>query len=263
MFSRSARLVLGCALALAQAPQTSRADEIDRCLTAHTNSQRLRQDGKLRAAREDLVTCARQVCPGLVRAECADWLVATEALIPTVVISARTPAGSDLANVRVVIDGETRAEKLDGRQMMLDPGPHTIRLEAGGYQPAVQTLLLHEREKARPFVVTLTPALSARQEAPQQSARPVPVVAYVLGGVGLVALSSFAYFGWTGRSEYFALKDRCSPSCTSSDVSPLRTKLLVADVSLGISIVALGVAAYLLLTRPASLPGRTFSVGGL
>src|SRR6185369_11980247 len=79
-------------------PRAAHADEIDRCLSAHTDAQRLRQDGKLRAERDALLVCTRQICPGVVRAECAAWLVEVDGLIPTLLIAARTPIGSDIAD---------------------------------------------------------------------------------------------------------------------------------------------------------------------
>jgi hypothetical protein len=256
MATRRGCLLL-CTLAAATGwSRASHADEIDRCLTAHTQAQRLRQDGKLRASREQLLVCARTSCPNVVRAECGEWLGEVLALLPTVVIAARAADGTDLAEVRVTVDREPVLSHLDGRELELDPGLHTLRLEASGFEPAEQTIVVREREKARalaftmPKVTTSLPAARSLPPGGNNEARPVPVVVYGLGALGIAALGSFAYFGLSGRAEYFDLKDRCGPGCTSSDVAPMRTRLLLADVSLGVSVVALAAASLLYFTRP-------------
>jgi hypothetical protein len=80
---------------------------------------------------------------------------------------------------------------------------------------------------------------------------------WILGGIGLAALGSFVGFGLSGRGDYFDLDHTCSPHCTSADTSSMQTKLLVADISLGVSVVALTVATVLFLSKPsASTPTR-------
>jgi hypothetical protein len=259
---RSARALL-LALSLGTS-RVAHADEVDRCLAAHPAAQRLRQDGKLRASRAELLVCARAVCPGVVRSECGRWLSEVDELTPSIVVSAREARGGDVTNARVIADGETAAQRLDGREIALDPGAHTIRVQASGYEPSDLEVVLHERERARPLAFTMKstvvepaprPTTPLRTDATPSSsgpeARPVPASVYVLGAIGVVALGSFTWFGLSGRSEYFDLKDSCGPGCSQSDVGSMRTKLIVADVSLGVSVVALGAAAYLLLTRPA------------
>jgi hypothetical protein len=241
------------------APRPAHADEIDRCLTAHPMAQRLRQDGALVSARTELLVCARAVCPAVVRAECGRWLAEVEDLTPSIVVSAQSVSGADLTDVRVFADGRAVAERLDGRAMPLDPGPHKIQLQAGGYEPTEMDVLLREREKARPLTFKMkdsSPKSVARSSEQRRSVgeptetRPVPAVVYVLGAVGILAMGSFVGFGAAGRADYFELKDRCGPGCAASDVAPMRTELLIADVSLGVSVLALAGATYLFLTRP-------------
>jgi hypothetical protein len=74
--------------------------------------------------------------------------------------------------------------------------------------------------------------------------------AYVLGGVGIAAAASFGYFALSGHSGMSSLSD-CKPFCATSDVQSVRTKYLIADISLGVSLVALASAAgYWLLSTP-------------
>jgi hypothetical protein len=68
--------------------------------------------------------------------------------------------------------------------------------------------------------------------------RGIPTGAWLLGGVGVVALGSFGYFGLSAKSELDKL-DSCSPSCARSQSDTGRRDALFADVSLGIGVVAL------------------------
>jgi hypothetical protein len=72
-------------------------------------------------------------------------------------------------------------------------------------------------------------------------------VAYALAGLGVAALGSFTYFGLSGKGDYRSLRDSCSPACTDGQIGKVHDELLAADVSLGVAVVSLGVAAYLFL----------------
>jgi len=85
------------------------------------------------------------------------------------------------------------------------------------------------------------------------------VPSYVLGGVGAAAAASFAYFAISGHSAFNQL-EQCKPNCRRSDVRDVRTKYLLADVSLGVSVVALATAGYFLF-RPA--PERAVASGSV
>ena len=75
----------------------------------------------------------------------------------------------------------------------------------------------------------------------------MPAGAYVAGGVGLLGLASFAFFGLSGTSKLDDLRASCKPTCSQADVTAARTELLVGDVSLAVGVIALGVASWLIL----------------
>jgi len=81
----------------------------------------------------------------------------------------------------------------------------------------------------------------------------------VLGGVALAGVASFATFGALGMSDRSSLQNSCSPVCTSSQLSTVRTKFLVADISLGTAVLATAVGAYVFFTRPGY--ERTLTTG--
>jgi hypothetical protein len=52
-----------------------------------------------------------------------------------------------------------------------------------------------------------------------------------------------------GKSDVDDLQN-CKPNCAESDVDSARTKLIIADISLGVGVIGVGVAAFLYFTRP-------------
>jgi hypothetical protein len=251
---RTRPLLVLCLGAVAAAGPAQAQDKMA-CVEASERAQHLRTDGKLAEARSALITCASEKCPAVVRNDCKAWLGELETARPSVVVSARTAGGRDLADVRVFIDGKPVSERLDGKAIYVDPGSHTFRYEAAGAPPVEDTLLVREGEKSRVVTVTFQtgdgPKEPALHPGPEGGGRSgLPTISYVLGGLGVVATGSFLYFAVSGRSDYSDLRSRCSPECDPHDVSPIRTKLFVADVSLGVAIVSFGLAVVFALTNP-------------
>ena len=73
------------------------------------------------------------------------------------------------------------------------------------------------------------------------------LTAGVLLGVGL---GGFAYFGYRGLSTKSDLDDqKCKPACPQERVDEGNRQFLIADISLGVGVVALGAATYLWLSH--------------
>jgi hypothetical protein len=66
----------------------------------------------------------------------------------------------------------------------------------------------------------------------------------------VAALGAFTYFGMSARSEDRAL-DVCYPACAPDRVDSVRQRYLIANISLGAGITALGLAVYLFVTSDA------------
>jgi hypothetical protein len=234
------------------------------CIAASTQGQTLRSDEKLIEAREQMLICARDTCPAVVRTHCTKWLAEIEEKIPSIVVRPQDASGGDVIDASIVIDG--KPAKLDGKPVSLDPGPHVIQIERADGTRKEEHVLLADREKSRLIVVIVIAGRAGNGAATGASAassgasssRPgaassepsgtgaephkggVPTGAWILGGVGIVALGSFTYFGLSAKSALDTLKTTCSPNCTSSQTSPGRTKALVADISLGAGVLAIG-----------------------
>jgi hypothetical protein len=259
---------------LALAPTANAEDMIRACIAQSTDGQTLRKQGKLLAAREQMIACARDACPPIVRSSCARWLSEVDASIPSVVVRALDATGQDVLGAQLSIDGHP--EKLDGHPVRLDPGEHVLAIEAedGAHPgspaspgPRVRTterVLLVEGEASRVVTLRLAPSADATkskvpttQEAAAVSvARPrhVPLGAWILGGAGLVALGGATYFGLAANGELNDLKATCSPHCAESRTQPGRTEALVFDVLLGAGAALVAGALVWGLAFPSSAP---------
>jgi hypothetical protein len=234
---------------------TDATSEVTVCVQAAEEAQSLRSAHKLLAARARFLACAQAACPAVVRSDCSVWLTDVERLLPSVVVSAKDSHGAELIDVRVLVDGELLTDRLDGLAQPVDPGIRLFRFERQGVAPIEQQVVIREGERGRRISV----ALAAPEQKPlppplppPSSGEPYPPVpTYVFGGIGVAALGSFAYFGLKGRGNANELANTCGKdkTCTEEQVSPVRTQLLVADVSLGIGLVAVGTAIYFLIAK--------------
>src|SRR5262249_40486702 len=115
--------------------------------------------------------------------------------------------------------------------------PPTSEPPAGQVPPAV-----HTSEPSAPSPAPLSPAMDTR---------PTAGTVYALGGVGVAALGVFSGFAISGLSARGDLDEKnCRPNCPEADLDVVRGRFLVADISLGVSVVALGAATLVYLMRP-------------
>jgi hypothetical protein len=238
--------VVALALLGPLAPAARADDTVRVCIAASTEGQTLRQQGELRKAREQMIACARDACPPVVRSHCARWLKEIEAAIPGVVVRAVDPSGADVIGARVTIDGH--AGRLDGQPVRLDPGPHTIAIETDAGARKEEHVLLLEGESSRRVIVRLPAVLGA--SAPSSS-RQVPLGAWILGGAGLLALGGATVFGLVAKSDLDGLQSSCSPHCSDAQTQPGRSSALTFDVLLGVGSAAVAGALVWAIAFPA------------
>lgn len=266
------RLVGAAMFAALAAPGVARAEgEVEACVRASDQGQQLRDEGQLSAAKAAFIRCARPACPTVVRNDCGQWLAGVNARLPTVVPALKDETGADVLDAKVSVDGKPLVASLDGKAVEVDPGPHTFRFERAGSAPVEVKVIVREGERARMVAAKLEATASApgTEPAPRPGDEPtspppaggtgggVTWVPFAVGGLGVVALGAFAYFGFSATSEVDELKTTCgrTRTCTDDQIGSVRTKLVAADVSLGIGVVALGAATVLFLVQSGSSGG--------
>jgi len=245
--------------------QGAPASEVDACANAAEESQPLRTAGKLTRAREKILVCARPVCPAAIRSDCAKWLAEVDAVMPTIVLRVVDPAGKDLTQVRVSVDGAVLTDKLDGRPISIDPGEHTFTFESAGHKPLTEKLLIRQGEKVRLVSASFAPvsdkpAGNARTTdgatEPRREWGGIPTISWVLGGVGLVGVGVGVGMWASGTSDHSEMKSGCArtQSCLQADVDSAETKLVVGDVAmvLGLGAIGAGVLFAVFSKKPAT-----------
>jgi hypothetical protein len=289
------RCRVACLLAIAVHPRIASADDTKlECISAATEGQTLRADGKLLEAREQIRMCARDVCPAIVKSHCARWLGELDERIPSVVVRAQDSGGGDLLDARIAID--RNAAKLDGHPVELDPGDHLVALDTASGVHIEGRVLLVEGEKARvlvlqvpvapaqetvrtiasgaaPLPVAAAPFEHAAASPSRESFR-VPIGAWVLGAVAVASAGSAVYFGVQAQSVVDSLKrppseGGCSPFCTAAQTGPGRTDAAWMYASIGVGGAALGGSVLWALlanagpaTRRASFALRASPIAG-
>jgi hypothetical protein len=253
-------VLVGCGALASAWARPAQADPRLECVAAAEQAQKLRSQHQLRAARDELLKCAQTACPGVVRDDCMRWLTEVEITLPSLVIQAVDPSGRNIIDVRVDVDGARFSERLDGIARPIDPGEHALHCESDGLSPIDTKVVIADGEKNRILRLRFEPLRappSGGTASPTASTTSgASALPYLLGGVGVVALGSFAYFGLTGRSEADRLAEGCgaTKSCSEEQVRPVRNKLVAADISLGVGVVSLALATWAYLSERSGSP---------
>ena len=215
--------VVGAVVATSTAAHAQEPDKAA-CVAAFEKGQDLQLDGKLIAARDELATCGHSACPTVVRDECSKVADRVNESIARVIIAVRDASGSDIVDARVLLDGEEFQDTIDGRAREVDPGTHTVTIEIEGEPPITKQITVRESEKDRTITVELESGDAAGGDVGSEGGE-VPVAAYVLGGVGVLGLGGFAFFGLSGLSSEDDL-NQCKPDCTDSEVDDVPGQVL-------------------------------------
>jgi len=225
------------------------------CIAAADEGQKLRDDGKLTAARDRFIMCAAKACPGAVAKQCSQWLIEAEHDTPTVTFRALDEQGKETLTVRVLIDGTAVAQSIDARALPIDPGEHTVRFELASGQGVEDKVLVRPGEKNKMIELSFQPKAAATPAAkPVPLAPPVapspgegggfhiPVLGWVGLGIGVAGGVMTAIFAVSANSAESDLRSTCAPNCDSSEKSSIDTKVVLANVGLGVGIAGLGLA---------------------
>jgi hypothetical protein len=173
-----------------------------------------------------------------VKKSCVEWLIDLDRRIPSVVARVAEHNQHDIIGASVSIDGAPVAS--DGRPVQLDPGMHTIVASAPGWPRSERTFLLAEREQVRLLLMELRRPEPPAPTPPRESARfRVPRASWILGGLGVAGIASFAVLRVEAGRELDHLRDSCSPDCPHARTERGRHDALAADLSLGIGVAAI------------------------
>jgi hypothetical protein len=248
----------------AGAPPPAKPDK-KACFQAHEQGQVARSDRKLILAAKHFALCAEAACPKEASVECVTWLAEVRGAIPTIKMVVFDLAGHETQDVKVLLDGEPFANKIEAKSYEVDPGQHTLQFELADGKSMQETFTVGPGESNTRITVDFSklvktqanpasvPAASApaggKESPPAASKGPVPLSSWILGGLGLVALGSFAAFASIGKSKEKDLMGSCAPKCEETEVVKMERSYLMADISLGVGVVAVGAAAVLFFTR--------------
>jgi hypothetical protein len=236
-------------------PSIARADgrTAKACVAAADRGQTLRDKGKLSDAKKAFVECSRDACPGMVARQCVTWLQGVERDMPTVTFRARDGQNHDLVDVGVSVDGAVLASSLDGRPVSLDPGVHTIRYTHAGDPDVEQQVVIRSGEKDRILDVRFgasapvatatvaTPATtSSSSSGEEKTGFRFPVFAGISLGVGVASFVGMAVLVATAASDVNTMRATCAGSCSQSDVDWANTRIILANVAMGVGIAGIG-----------------------
>lgn len=236
------------------------------CVDAFDRGQKARSARALRQAQSDLIVCAQESCPAVLREDCAGELAAVKSAIPTVVLAAEDGQGHALTEVTVSIGGETLARSLDGRAVAVDPGTYDLVFARPGGPPIVVRETFREGEKLRlvrvgfPSSAPSTPP-SPRPDRPTPEptrrtavgwAVPIGISVVGLGALGVALGERIAF-----DREVDDLRGSCAPDCTSGQRDDLSSTLVRSNVALGVGVGALVAATVAWFALGPSSPPRT------
>ena len=238
--------------------------DAETCARSYEAAQNLRQQSKPVAARRELLVCAQDACPAFVRRDCSQWLSDIEPEIPSIAVRVHGADGCDRADAIVAVDGTTIPSGADGRALEIEPGSHVIRASVGA-TTSEQTVVVSPGERHRMVVLDLGPrnAVCGVSAAPSPlpvvigptpppaadvSARKIPTLTWVLGGIGAGVGAVSLGFGIAAWSEKSTL-DGCKGHCAQHDVDVMKRNFNIADITMFTAIASLGAAAYFYFTR--------------
>jgi hypothetical protein len=178
---------------------------------------------------------------------------------------------------RVLLDGQlVLAEEL-GVFQPIDPGQHTVRVEADGHQPWSQTVAIEPATRhdihvprLQPTAAELTVASSppvvesavsgSSYTQPSKASNYQRVAGYIVGGAGVVGLGLASYFGLRSL-HYLSERDKLCPDGSCALAPPAADDVVRADErardfsvafnwTAALSAVGVGAGLALVLTAP-------------
>ncbi|HEY6463642.1 MAG TPA: hypothetical protein VIY73_25915 [Polyangiaceae bacterium] len=256
----SSFVLAGSLTAIMSAAGSARAEGATaaQCAGAAEKAQSLRDAAKLVEARAQLLVCMRDECPQVVVHDCVGWMREVEQNLPTVVFAARDPAGADVTDVAVRVDGVPTVQRLDGTAVAIDPGEHVFRFERAGAAPVDVHALVREGEKNRILGAQWTPGLALGAAADSTVTGPASAHGrhtawpWIVGGVAVVAAGTAIAGIASGLTDRDRMTRTCGTTpagCPEGQIDSARTRVWIGDVAAGVAVVAGAAAAWLFVSE--------------
>lgn len=233
--------------------------EKEKCVASFDRGQRAQSDRALRRAQTELIACAQEACPAVLRADCAGVLAEVRRALPTIVLAADDGRGHEVLDVKVTSNGEVLATRLDGHAIPFDPGTFELTFETAGAAPVKVVQVIHEGEKSHVVRASFR-GLGGSDVAPEVHDAKRSTVGWVLP-ISLLAASAGAFtIAGVSRLSFDSgvddLRSSCAPECTQAQRDDLSSKLVTSNVALGagIGLAAIAVVAWFLTAPSSSLP---------
>jgi len=200
---------------------------------------------------------------------------ALRARIPTLVLELRGASPSE-PNLTVKINGAEQDTSRLGRAQRLNPGTYRLEAAVGSQRQAVVevTLVPGQSRRVELNLVDVGPSVGVAVGVPPSSvaaeptpSRPIPMLAFVAGGVGVVGVGAGVITGLMANSKYdeaerLCEEHRCSAGSSGLDaVDGFRTWRMVSSISYGVGAVGIAAGVVLWLTGSSDdEPSQTGSI---
>lgn len=178
------------------------------CVESHEAGQVQRLEGNLTQARALFETCATELCPALVREDCARWLVELGAELPTL------------------------AQPSDPTE------PPPVALPAS---PALAPATTSEGQRAADAQRASASTSHATAGAASPATPAAPTISYVLSGVAVLSLGTGIGFAVDASDREGSARrgeGACAPMCGEARVDAMQRSALIADIGFGVAIAA-------------------------
>jgi hypothetical protein len=233
--------LLAGALAITLGPRPARADDKTACIDADTEGQELRLQGQWRKAKMRFQTCVSLQCPAAVLQDCTARYDDIRASIPTLLVAAQQPNGTDTVDARLVIDGDVVSSSLPTTAIEADPGEHVVRIEHDGWTAPEQRVVVREGEKDRRVAFRFAGPAPAPLPARSEGADVLGLTLTAAGGLAVAIGATFVVAGLVRRTDLVQSQCATARTCSPDDVGAIDRDYAIGGIAAGVGVVALGI----------------------
>lgn len=234
----------------------ARADEVEICADAAETGQKLALARKLTQAKQAFLRCVQETCPAEIRDVCSPLLEETKARVARVTVRVRSADGKDVVDAVVSLDARPFQQRIDAVAREIDPGVYRFRAQAGALRSKEVEVAIAEGERRNIDLVLDAPP-SDRAGA-RSGPGPAP---WIVGGIGLASLTTFAVLQGVAQSRRSDLEDTCgvTGTCDPDEVGSIDAQLKASVVLLAVGGAAIATSAVLFLTLDEAILSATAS----